>query len=246
MDAAIGALPPGFRRRLMITCDGAGASHDLIARLDKLAARPGYQVIYSAGWMLGEREKAALRLVPEQAWQIAIDGRGEVREQRAGDACADSRCAHRACWIEEAHVTELTGLLREGPDGDRLRGWPATMRIFARRERPHPGAQLTLFEAGDGWRYSLWVTNRPAATKGWLGQNAYIDAAHRVQARVEDVPHGQGHRARPFPVLRLPGQRRLADRRHDRLHPAGLAQAAGPGRRPGPRRTEDAALPSLN
>jgi Transposase DDE domain group 1 len=31
------------------------------------------------------------------------------------------------------------------------------------------------------------VTNRPAATKGWLGQNAYIDAAHRVQARVEDA-----------------------------------------------------------
>ena len=26
-------------------------------------------------------------------------------------------CAHRACWIEEAHVTELTGLLREGPAG---------------------------------------------------------------------------------------------------------------------------------
>ena len=26
-----------------------------------------------------------------------------------------------------------------------------------------------------------------AATKGWLGQNAYIDAAHRVQARVEDA-----------------------------------------------------------
>ena len=64
VDAAIGALPPGFRRRLMITVDGAGASHDLIARLDKLAARPGYQVIYSAGWMLAEREKAALRLVP--------------------------------------------------------------------------------------------------------------------------------------------------------------------------------------
>ena len=72
-------------------------------------------MIYSVGWALTEREKAALRLVPEQAWQIAIDGRGEVRERRADDACADVRCAHRACWIEEAHVAELTGLLREGP-----------------------------------------------------------------------------------------------------------------------------------
>ena len=31
------------------------------------------------------------------------------------------------------------------------------------------------------------MTNRPASTKGWLGQNAYIDAAHRVHARVEDA-----------------------------------------------------------
>ena len=108
----------------MVTCDGAGASHDLIARLDKLAARRGYELTYSVGWALGEREKAALRLVPEQAWQIAIDGRGEVRERRADDACANPRCAHRACWIEEAHVTELTGLLREGPAGTSWRAGP--------------------------------------------------------------------------------------------------------------------------
>jgi len=52
-----------------------------------------------------------------------------------------------------AHVTELTGLLRKGPGGDQLAAWLKTMRIFARRERPHPGAQLSLFEAEDGWRY---------------------------------------------------------------------------------------------
>jgi Transposase DDE domain group 1 len=187
LEAAIAAVPPGFRRKLMVTCDGAGASHGLIARLDTLAARRGYELTYSVGWVLGEREKTALRLVPEQAWQAAIDGRGEVRERRAPDACASTCCAHRACWIEEAHVSELTGLLREGPHGDQLKTWPAAMRIFARRERPHPGAQLTLFEAEDGWRYSLWATNRPASTKGWPGQAAYIDAAHRVHARVEDA-----------------------------------------------------------
>jgi Transposase DDE domain group 1 len=187
LDAAIAALPPGYRRKLMITCDGAGASHGLIARLDALAARRGYELTYSVGWVLGERERAALRLVPDQAWQIAIDGHGEVRERRADDACASSSCAHRGCWTEEAHVTELTSLLREGPAGDQLEGWPKAMRVFARRERPHPGAQLSLFEAADGWRYSLWVTNRPATTKGWLGQNAYLDAAHRVHARVEDA-----------------------------------------------------------
>jgi hypothetical protein len=144
-------------------------------------------VIYSVGWELGAREKAAIVAVPARAWQIAVDERGEVRERRADDACGDRCCAHRRCWIEEAHVTELTGLLRDGPAGDQLSAWPKKMRVFARRERPHPGAQLTLFEAEDGWRYTLWVTNRPAATRGWLGQPAYIDAAHRVHARVEDA-----------------------------------------------------------
>jgi hypothetical protein len=186
-DAAIAAIPPPFRRKLMVTVDGAGASHGLVKHLDKLAARPGHQLVYSVGWALGEREKATLRLVPERAWQIAIDGRGEIRERRADEACANPSCAHRQCWVEEAHVTELTGLLRKGPHGDQLTAWPASMRVFARRERPHPGAQLTLFEAADGWRYSLWATNRAVTTRGWLGQCAYIDAAHQVQARVEDA-----------------------------------------------------------
>jgi hypothetical protein len=102
---------------LKITRDGAGASHDLIAHLGKLAARPGCQVIYSAGWDLGKREKAAITRVREETWQVAIDPRGEVRERRADDACADRRCGHRRCWIEEAHVTGLTGLLAAARPG---------------------------------------------------------------------------------------------------------------------------------
>jgi hypothetical protein len=185
-DDAIAALPPGLRRNLMVTVDGAGFSHKLLAHLDKLASRRGFTLIYSCGWELDSREKAAIRLVPEDAWQIAIDHRGEVRERRADEACGDLECGHRACWIEEAHVAELTGLLRDGPGGGQLNGWPEMMRIFARRERPHPGAKLSLFEHEDGYRYQLWVTNLPQDTTGWRGQCAYIDAAHRVHARVED------------------------------------------------------------
>jgi hypothetical protein len=186
LQDAIAALPPAFRRTLMVTCDGAGASHGLITRLDTLAARPGYQLTYSVGWELGERERRAIGQVPVQAWQIAAGSRGEVRERRGEDACTDKKCAHRDCWVEEAHVTELTGLLRSSPAGDQLAAWPASMRVFARRERPHPGAQLTLFEAGDGWRYSLWITNLPVTLRGWRANPAYIDAAHRIHARVED------------------------------------------------------------
>ena len=198
---AIAALPPQFRRRLMVTADGAGASHGLITRLDQLAARRGYELTYSVGWELGARERAAIRLVPAQAWQIAIDQRGEVRERRADGACADRSCGHARCWVEEAHVTELTGLLREGPGGDQLDGWPAGMRVFARRERPHPGAQLSLFETQDGWRYSLWVSNVPARLRGWRAQLGYIDAAHRVHAQGRGLhPHREGLRDRPVPL----------------------------------------------
>lgn len=186
LAASITALPPAFRRRLMVSCDGAGASHGLIARLDELASRPGHHLVYSVGWELGERERTAISSVPAEAWQIAIGPGGQVRERRADDACAARGCGHRRCWIEEAHITELTALLRQGRAGDQLAGWPASMRVFARRERPHPGAQLSLFEAADGWRYSLWVTNLPERTAGWRGQLAYIDAAHRIHARVED------------------------------------------------------------
>jgi hypothetical protein len=112
----------------MVTADGAGASHGLITRPDQLATRPGYQLICSVGWELGGRERAAIRLMPEDAWQVAIDQLGDVRERRADGACAGRRCGHGRCWVEEAHVTELTGLLREGPGGDQLDGWPESMR----------------------------------------------------------------------------------------------------------------------
>ena len=245
LEAAITALPPAFRRRLMVTCDGAGASHGLIARLDALAARPGHQLHLLGGLGPGRTGDAPRSgWSPPAAWQIAVDHRGEVRERRADDACADQRCGHRTCWVEEAHVTELTALLREGPAGDQLAGWPATMRVFARRERPHPGAQLTLFEAEDGWRYSLWVTNLPQRTPGWRGQPAYIDAAHRVHARVEDcVRTGKDTGIGTLPLPPVRPQPGLAGRRADRRHPAGLAAAARPRRRPRQSRAQDPALP---
>ena len=81
---------------------------------------------------------------------------------------------------EEAGVAELTAVLREYPDGDRLKGWPPDLRIVCRREKPHPGAQLSLFEEADGWRYQLVATNTPNSTA------QFLEARHRPHARVED------------------------------------------------------------
>jgi hypothetical protein len=52
---------------------------------------------------------------------------------------------------DSADVAELTGLLD-------LSRWPAGMRVIVRRERSHPGAQLSLFEH-DGYRYQAFATN---------------------------------------------------------------------------------------
>jgi hypothetical protein len=49
-----------------------------------------------------------------------------------------------------------------------------------RREHPHPGAQLSLFEQADGWRYQAFATS--TAT----GQLAVLETRHRAHARVED------------------------------------------------------------
>ena len=54
-----------------------------------------------------------------------------------------------------AEIAELTGLLPPRM----LAKWPDGMRVIVRRERPHPGAQLSMFEELDGWRYQAFVTN---------------------------------------------------------------------------------------
>ena len=48
LEDSIAALPSACRRRLMVTSDGAGASHGLTARLDQLAS--WRQLTYSLGW----------------------------------------------------------------------------------------------------------------------------------------------------------------------------------------------------
>jgi hypothetical protein len=61
-----------------------------------------------------------------------------------------------------------------------LSRWPVGMRVIVRREHPHPGAQLSLFEAADGYRYQAFATNTGS------GQLGFLEARHRAHARVED------------------------------------------------------------
>jgi hypothetical protein len=159
IDAAVAAIPFRFRRHLLVTIDGAGSSHEVLDHLTALNQRKGLTVEYSVGFDLDARVRGALALLPEAAWQPALDPEARPRE--------------------DADVAELTGLLREGAGGDRLEGWPADMRILVRREKIENGTQLSLFEQHNGYRYQPLATN----TKGGVPQR--LEARHRVHARVE-------------------------------------------------------------
>jgi hypothetical protein len=109
---------------------------------------------YSVGFYGMPPVVEALSKVPKQAWRAALDGDGAPREG--------------------AQVAELTRYLP-----DTLRGWPAGMRVIARRERPHPGAQLRLTD-DNGWRITCFATN----TRGWSIPD--LEVRHRQRARAED------------------------------------------------------------
>jgi hypothetical protein len=152
---AIVQVPLSHRRRLLVRADSAGATHQLLDWLTEQNQIRGRSVEYSIGFPVhkGVAVHDAIHTVPESAWQAAVDADGEPRDQ--------------------AGVVEITGLVD-------LTRWPVGMRLVVRREKPHPGAGLTLFEQADGWRYQAFVTN---TTTGQLG---FLEARHRAHARVED------------------------------------------------------------
>ncbi len=94
----------------------------------------------------------AIGKIPARAWTPAYDSDGVPRD---------------GAW-----VAELTGVLD-------LAGWPEGMRVIARKERPHPGAQLRITDI-DGHRVTCFATS----TRG--GQLADLELRHRRRARCED------------------------------------------------------------
>ena len=60
-----------------------------------------------------------------------------------------------------------------------LSAWPTATRAICRRERPHPGAQLS-FTDHDGFRFQVFITDQADTDL------AALEARHRAHARVED------------------------------------------------------------
>lgn len=105
---------------------------------------------FSVGFDLTEPVRAAVLALPERAWRPALTGAGERREGAA--------------------VAEL--------DLD-LSTWPAGTRAICRRERPHPGAQLS-FTDDNGYRFQVLITNQQG------GRIDRLEQLHRQHAVVED------------------------------------------------------------
>lgn len=63
-----------------------------------------------------------------------------------------------------------------------LASFPAGTRLICRRERPHPGAQLSLFDQVNGMRHQVFATDTPHGG----GAIQFLEVRHRCHARVED------------------------------------------------------------
>jgi len=102
------------------------------------------------------------------------------RSARPSSRCTNGsqRWTPAAKLRDGAEVAEITGLL----DGDYLAGYPAGTRLVVCRERPHPGAQLDLFDTIAGYRHQVLATDTGAGG----GSIRYLEARHRGHARVED------------------------------------------------------------
>ena len=172
LDNALAQLPEAERGQVLVRADTGACSKVLLHKITDLGLE------YSIGFQAQDTVKAAIEAIPEQAWRSAVDGDGEPRDG--------------------AQVAELTAWMpapaRSGRPGPK--DWPDGMRVIARRERPHPGAQLRLTDH-NGWRITCFATN----TKGPGWTLAALEVRHRQRARCEDRIRGlkdTGLRNLPF------------------------------------------------
>jgi hypothetical protein len=164
-EEAISQIPDAERhgQPILVRCDGAGATKEWLAQLRRLRDQQGLDLRFSVGFTVTNQVKDAIAVLPESVWTCAVDTAGKPRPVDESG-------------LPVAQVAELTLLL----PGLTNAGWPDGMRVLVRRERPHPGAKISVFEAHDGWRYQC------LATDTGRGQLAFLEARHRAHARVED------------------------------------------------------------
>jgi hypothetical protein len=81
LDAALAQVPAEWRADVLVTVDGAGASHAVIDHLSGLNTalthrRRGRRVEYSIGWPVDDRTQAGIDQLHEPDWTIALTAVG--------------------------------------------------------------------------------------------------------------------------------------------------------------------------
>lgn len=114
-------------------------------------AREG-QIAFSVGFDLTESVRDAILALPETAWLAALDRDGGKRPN--------------------GQVAEITHLVD-------LKSWPKRSRLICRRERAHPGAQMS-FTDHDGHRFQVFLTDQDDP------DIAVLERHQRQRAHVED------------------------------------------------------------
>ncbi len=160
LEQSICALPPEYRLGHEEGDDHSLVLHPILVRADSAGATHRFvksladaNIDFSIGFPIAGQVKDALLFAQEEDWVPATEIDGSVRE---------------GAW-----VSELTDLVE-------LEDWPEGTRLICRRERPHPGAQLSLFDHVSGFRHTCFITH----TAG--GDIRALELRQRGHARVED------------------------------------------------------------
>jgi hypothetical protein len=175
LDDALAQIPDAHRHGtdILVRTDSAGSAKSFLTHVRDLRTR-GIRTFFSVGYAVTEPVRRAIRALPEQVWHPALDQDGTLRES--------------------AEVAELTGMAD-------LAGYPDGTRVIVRRERPHPGAQLSLFDQDEGLRHQVFLTDTPVTS----GSAQFLEVRHRGHATVEDyIRCGKTTGFGRFPSRRFP------------------------------------------
>jgi hypothetical protein len=154
LDLALAQIPDHLRHgeEVLVRCDSAGASHAFLRHIRGLREH-GVRSFFSVGVAITEPVRTAILACLD--WLPAIDGDRNLRDG--------------------AEIAELTHLVD-------LSAYPPGTRMVVRRERPHPGAQLSLFDSIEGLRHQVFLTDSPRSACSVQ----LLELRHRAHARVED------------------------------------------------------------